>query len=115
MDNEKQICRYCKYWVEEIFGTSKCSHGEAIIQNRGFCEQKLYISKEARQKRYSYQLVKLVESESKKAGYHKIYLETHHNLPVAKQLYEKLNYTLLQTALSGSEHSTMDIFFIKDL
>ena len=46
MDNEKQICRYCKYWVEEIFGTSKCSHGEAIIQNRGFCEQKLYVSKD---------------------------------------------------------------------
>ena len=77
--------------------------------------QKLYISKEARQKGYSYQLVELVEAESKKAGYNKIYLETHHNLQVAKQLYEKLNYTLLQTALPGSEHSTMDYFFIKDL
>ena len=80
------------------------------------CElQKLYISKQARGKGYAYQLVELVESEAKKSGYHKIYLETHHNLPVAKQLYEKLNYTLLQKALSGSEHSTMDYFFIKDL
>ena len=80
------------------------------------CElQKLYISKEARQKGYSYQLVKLVESESKKAGYHKIYLETHHNLHVAMKLYQKLNYTLLEKPLAGSEHSTMDIFFIKDL
>lgn len=59
--------------------------------------------------------MELVEFESKKAGYHKIYLETHHNLPVAKQLYEKLNYTLLKNPLPGSEHSTMDYFFIKDL
>ena len=77
--------------------------------------QKLYISKEARQKVYSYQLVELVEAESKKAGYNKIYLETHHNLQVAMKLYQKLNYTLLEKPLAGSEHSTMDYFFIKDL
>lgn len=80
------------------------------------CElQKLYISKEVRGKGLSYKLISLVEQEAKKSGYDKIYLETHHNLPVAKQLYEKLNYTLLQKALPGSEHSTMDYFFIKDL
>ena len=77
--------------------------------------QKLYISKEARQKGYSYQLVELVEAESKKAGYHKIYLETHHNLSVAMKLYQKMNYTLLEKPLTGSGHSTMDYFFIKDL
>lgn len=80
------------------------------------CElQKLYISKEARGKGFSYKLISLVEDEAKKSGYEKIYLETHHNLPVAKQLYEKLNYTLLKNPLPGSEHSTMDYFFIKDL
>jgi putative acetyltransferase len=80
------------------------------------CElQKLYISKQARGKGLSYKLVSLIEQEAKNAGYHKIYLETHHNLPVAKQLYQKLNYTLLPNALPGSEHSTMDYFFIKDL
>ena len=77
--------------------------------------QKLYISKEARQKGYAYQLVELVEAESKKAGYHKIYLETHHNLASAMKLYQKMNYTLLEKALLGAGHSTMDYFFIKDL
>ena len=77
--------------------------------------QKLYISKEARQKGYAYQLVELVEAESKKAGYHKIYLETHHNLASAMKLYQKMNYTLLDKALLGAGHSTMDYFFIKDL
>lgn len=80
------------------------------------CElQKLYISKQARGKGFSYKLISLIEQEAKNAGYHKIYLETHHNLPIATQLYQKLNYTLLQNALPGSEHSTMDYFFIKDL
>lgn len=80
------------------------------------CElQKFYIAKQARGKGLSYKLVSIIEQEAKNAGYHKIYLETHHNLPVAKQLYQKLNYTLLPNALPGSEHSTMDYFFIKDL
>lgn len=77
--------------------------------------QKLYIAHEARGKGYSYKLISIVEKEAKKAGYQKIYLETHHNLPIAKQLYEKLNYQSLEKALPETEHTTMDYFYIKDL
>lgn len=77
--------------------------------------QKLYIDKNVRGQGFSYKLVELIEAESAKAGYKKLYLETHHNLPIAIELYKKMNYTLLKTPLEGSLHSTMDYFFIKDL
>ena len=77
--------------------------------------QKLYIDKNVRGQGFSYKLVELIEAESAKAGYKKLYLETHHNLPIAIELYKKKNYTLLKTPLEGSLHSTMDYFFIKDL
>lgn len=57
----------------------------------------------------------LVEQEAKKAGYKQVYLETHHNLPIAILLYKKLGYTQIPQALPGTVHSTMDHFFVKDL
>ena len=77
--------------------------------------QKLYIAREARKKGYAYRLIEMVEKQAKQAGYHKIYLETHHNLQVAMYVYQKLHYMLLAEPLAGSEHSAMDYFFIKDL
>lgn len=80
------------------------------------CElQKLYIDDKAKGKGYSYLLVDKVEKEAENAGFETIYLETHHNLPVALYLYKKLNYTQLENPLPGSEHGTMDYFFAKDL
>lgn len=56
-----------------------------------------------------------MEQEAKKAGYKQVYLETHHNLPIAILLYKKLGYTQIPQPLPGTVHSTMDHFFVKDL
>lgn len=77
--------------------------------------QKLYLAEEARGKGYSYLLVEQAEEAARKAGYQQLYLETHHNLPVAILLYQKLGYTSLPGPLPGTQHSAMDHFFIKDL
>lgn len=77
--------------------------------------QKLYIDQSFRGKGFSYQLIQLVEKEAKLAGYKQLYLETHHNLPVALHLYQKLGYKQIDSALPGTQHSTMDYFFIKEL
>lgn len=77
--------------------------------------QKLYITDEVKGRGYSYLLMEQVEVEAARAGYKKLYLETHKNLPVALHLYKKLGYTLLSEPLPGTQHSTMDHFFIKEL
>lgn len=77
--------------------------------------QKLYLFKKAQGKGLSYKLISLVEKEAKKAGYDSLYLETHSNLAAAIYIYKKLGYALLKNPLPGSEHSTMDHFFIKEL
>lgn len=96
-----------------------------VIGGAGFAEfnnsnqiaelQKLYINPKFRGKKFSYILIQKVEEEAKKYGYKSLYLETHHNLQIAIQLYKKLGYTQLNQALPGSEHSTMDYFFEKNL
>ena len=106
-----------KYFVvvdenDEVLGGA----GFAEFNNDSVAElQKLYIFEHARGKGLGCKLVKIVEEEAKKVGYKKLYLETHHNLSVAINLYKKLNYKLLKTPLAGSEHSTMDYFFEKEL
>jgi putative acetyltransferase len=77
--------------------------------------QKLYLDKAIRNQGWSYKLISLIEEESKKAGYKNLYLETHHNLDLAIKVYKKLNYTMLEKPLPGSEHGTMDYFFFKKL
>lgn len=77
--------------------------------------QKLYLTDEAKGKGYSYLLMERAEEAARKAGYQQLYLETHHSLPVAILLYKKLGYTSLPGPLPGTQHSTMDHFFIKDL
>ena len=56
-----------------------------------------------------------VEQAARQSGYRQLYLETHTNLPVALHLYQRLGYILLEGPLPGTQHSTMDHFFIKEL
>ena len=77
--------------------------------------QKLYLFDGAKGQGHSYLLMEKAESEARKIGYKQLYLETHHNLPVAILLYQKLGYTHLPAPLPGTLHSTMDYFFIKEL
>lgn len=98
---------------------------DEVLGGAGFAEynssqdvaelQKLYLFDEAKGNGYSYKLVEQVETASKRAGYRQLYLETHTNLPAALHLYRKLGYTQLSGPLPGTQHSTMDYFFIKNL
>lgn len=98
---------------------------DRVLGGAGFAEyngsrevaelQKLYLTDAARGKGYGTLLTQQVEEAARKAGYQQLYLETHHNLPVAILLYQKLGYTSLPGPLPGTQHSTMDHFFIKDL
>ncbi|MCQ6337064.1 MULTISPECIES: hypothetical protein [Bacillus cereus group] len=45
--------------------------------------------------------------------YEKCYLETMHELKTACLLYEKFGFILLNEPLPGSEHSTMNAWYIK--
>lgn len=98
---------------------------DKVLGGAGFAEfngnfqtaelQKLYIDDRAKGKGYSYKLIEKVELEAKQAGFKTLYLETHHNLPVAIHIYKKLGYTQLPCPLPGTEHNTMDYFFVKEL
>lgn len=99
--------------------------GDKVLGGAGFAEyndsqeiaelQKLYLTEDARGKGYSYLLMERVEQAARQSGYRQLYLETHTNLPVALHLYQRLGYILLEGPLPGTQHSTMDHFFIKEL
>lgn len=77
--------------------------------------QKLYVSPEAQGHRLGHRLIAEAEHFARKAGYERLYLETHHNLQTAARLYRALGWQELSDPLPGSLHSTMDIFMIKRL
>ncbi len=98
---------------------------DEVLGGAGFAEyngsreiaelQKLYLTEAAKGRGYSYLLMERVEQAARKSGYRQLYLETHTNLPVALHLYQRLGYTVLDGPLPGTQHSTMDHFFIKEL
>ena len=77
--------------------------------------QKLYLIPACRGKGISTILIKEIEASAKADGYHTLYLETHHNLMKAVQIYEKFGYKRLEKPLGNSPHTTMDYFFCKKL
>ena len=77
--------------------------------------QKLYVSPEAQRHGLAHRLIATVEDFVRDAGYHRLYLETHHNLQAAVHLYRSLGWQTLDGPLPSSVHSTMDIFMSKRL
>lgn len=94
-----------------------------VVGGCGFAEydgpvaelQKLYISPFAQGHGASRQLVGRAESAARVSGFQQMYLETHHSLAVACQLYPKLGYKPLPEPLKDGPHTMMDRFFIKSL
>lgn len=76
--------------------------------------QKLYLSDEAKGKGFGIELVSYLEEKAKEQGYSKVYLETHSNLKSAIHLYEKMGYNQIERP-DFVIHTTMDLFFIKDI
>jgi putative acetyltransferase len=79
------------------------------------CElQKLYVSPEARGLGVAKSLMNTA-LEFASAHYDHCYLETMEQLKAANSLYDRLGFTKRAEPLDGSEHGTMDTWYIKQL
>lgn len=76
--------------------------------------QKLYVSEQYQRQGIGQRLLNHIESHARHCGIHRLYLETHSNLKAAIILYEKNGYHKIERPESVV-HSTMDLFYIKDL
>ena len=76
--------------------------------------QKLYVAEGWKGRGYGKLLLKTVEAYARDAGFRRLYLETHSNLEVAMQMYEKYGFHLIGRPESVV-HSTMDRFYMKEL
>jgi putative acetyltransferase len=102
------------YWVVEHEGTVVGGIGIAPFDlSKNICElQKFYIADFAQGLGYGRALMETALAFAEK-HYQACYLETMHKLQTACILYEKFNFDLLQQPLPGSDHSTMDAWYIK--
>lgn len=107
---------HAKYWVVEI--DQKIVGGIGIApfdKEQKICElQKLYLNEQTQGLGLGKKLIETALAYAKK-HYNQCYLETMHDLKTACLLYEKYGFNLLHSPLPGSEHSTMDAWYIKDL
>lgn len=84
-------------------------------QQSGVCElQKLYIAPNAQGGGHSKKLMETALDFAQQ-HYAYCYLETMNKLEVANSLYTKVGFQLLDEPLDGSEHSTMDAWYMKEL
>ena len=104
------------YWVVELNGVVVGGIGIAPYDTaNSICElQKFYLDDAAQGKGYGKQLMEAALSFAK-THYKQCYLETMHDLKTACILYKKYGFQLLDAPLPGSEHSTMDAWYLKDL
>lgn len=104
------------YWVVEL--ENKVVGGIGIApfdEQKQICElQKLYLAPEVKGLGIANQLMETALSYATQ-HYRQCYLETMHLLKPACKLYEKFGFHLIADPLAGSEHSTMDAWYIKEL
>lgn len=106
-----------KYWVL-VDEQDRVAGGVGIApfgSGTGICElQKLYIRPDAQGKGLSKQLMKTALDFARE-HYTYCYLETMAKLQTANLLYFKLGFRQLEKPLEGSEHGTMDAWYMKEL
>lgn len=109
---------HAKYWVVEIEGEGEVVGGIGIApfnEKDKVCElQKLYLTTKSQGLGLGKKLIETALSFASK-NYEKCYLETTNELKTACLLYEKFGFTLLKEPLSGSDHSAMNAWYLKDL
>ena len=107
---------HANYWVVEMDGEVVGGIGIAPFNEQDkICElQKLYLNPKAQGLGLSRKLMDTALAFARE-HYDKCYLETMHKLKTACILYDKYGFSLLNEPLDGSEHSTMDAWYIKDL
>lgn len=74
--------------------------------------QKLYLSETVKGRGYGKALLSLAETEAKKLGYEKVYVETHTNFAVAYHMYCTHGYRQIPKPSTVS-HGAMNRFLIK--
>lgn len=90
---------------------------KALKDNReNICElQKMYFDPLIRGKGYGQLLIEKCLQFAKEFGYDKCYLETLPELKAAINLYKKNGFTLLDSSLGSTGHSSCNIWMIKNL
>jgi putative acetyltransferase len=108
--------KHAKYWVVEMEGEVVGGIGIAPFNEHAkVCElQKLYLSTKTQGIGLGKKLMETALSYASK-HYTKCYLETTHELKTACKLYERFGFTLLDEPLTGSDHSAMNAWYLKDL
>lgn len=76
--------------------------------------QKLYVSEKRKRQGIGQNLLEKVQTYAKDKGMQRLYLETHSNLQEAVRLYERNGYQKIDRP-EEVVHSTMDLFYIKEL
>ncbi len=105
------------YWVVESNNGEivACGGYGPFSGDSTICElQKLYVLESAQGQGLSKLLMNLILVTAKE-DYHHIYLETTSKLAVANLLYQKYGFLALDQPLAGSEHETMDLWYIRKL
>lgn len=99
-------------------GTGRVLGGGGFAEFQGFADcaelQKLYLIDEARGRGQGRRLLEHVQEQARRAGYRQLYLETHSALREAIRLYEQLGFRRIEKP-QGVLHSTMDLFYLKQL
>lgn len=109
--------KHASYWVavneqDEVVGGIGIAPFDT---EKGICElQKLYVAPVAQGIGLSRKLVETALTFASK-HYTYCYLETMEKLEVANALYEKFGFDPLENPLVGSDHGTMDRWFLKKL
>lgn len=108
--------KHASYWVVQLDKEIVGGIGIAPFNDHAqVCElQKLYLVPQAQGLGIAKKLMDTAVSFASQY-YTKCYLETKHELKAACSLYEKYGFELLQEPLSGSEHSAMNAWYIKEL
>lgn len=76
--------------------------------------QKLYVSEGRKKRGLGQKLLETIETYAQNKGFERLYLETHSNLREAVRLYEKNGYHKIERP-KEVVHSTMDLFYVKEL
>lgn len=106
-----------KYWVlikdEKVYGgIGVASFGEYT----DIAEiQKFYVSRDLQGQGLGRALYEKAEEHAKKKGFKKLYIETTEVLGKANHIYEHFGYSQIEEPLAGSDHSSMDKWFIKEI
>lgn len=106
------------YYVAEVNGTVVGGAGVAPLKGATpeVCElQKMYILEEGRGLGIATQLMELCLSDAKNMDYTQCYLETLVGMDVARGMYERRGFQLLDQPMGGTGHYGCNTWMIKHL